>query len=150
MTIFGELMQRVDSGETFQIDFQKRNMKVGKTYLIKDGKYDNKRTLIGSTSADVMTIIEELYRNYKYSLPSERSCNKRKQYFKALSVDELTDKQMMTGCLREGAQSRLEGFILCSILQGLLKWNNDWGTFFWQSETDSDLILLRKWIDGKD
>ena len=148
MTIYGELITRVDVGEKFHIDFEKRNMKVGKQFLIKDGKYDEERKLIGSTSVDVMSIIEELYQSYKYSLPSERSCNKRKQYFKALRVDELTDRQLMTGCLREGAKARLEGFMLCMILNGTLKWDESWGTFFWQSKNDPDLVILRSWIEN--
>ena len=148
MTIYGELMTRVDDGESFHIDFEKRNMKVGKQFLIKDGKYDVKRKLIGGTPTDVMSIIEELYQSYKYSLPSERSCNKRRQYFKALRVDELTDKQLMTGCIREGARARLEGFILCMVLNGSLKWDESWGTFFWQSEKDDDLVILRRWVEN--
>ena len=40
MPIYFELIERVDNGEAFHIDFEKKNMKVGKTYLIKDGEYD--------------------------------------------------------------------------------------------------------------
>ena len=39
--IYVELIERVDSGEPFSIDFEKRSMKVGKEYLIKNGEYDN-------------------------------------------------------------------------------------------------------------
>ena len=149
MTIFAELMMRVDDGESFHIDFEKRNMKVGKEFLIKDGKYDEERGLICGAPTDVLPIIEELYRQYKHSLPSERSCNKRKQYFKALRVDELTDKQLMTGCLREGARARLEGFILCMVLKRCLKWNEEtMGKWFWQSKKDPDLVILRNWIEN--
>lgn len=149
MTIYNELMTKVDAGERFHIDFEKRNMKIGKQFLIKDGKYDEERELIGGTPLDVLSVIEELYQSYKYSLPSERSCNKRKQYFKALRVDELTDRQLMTGCLREGAKARLEGFILCMVLNGNLKWNEEtMGKWFWQSKKDPDLVILRSWIEN--
>ena len=43
MAIYQELIERVDNGETFCIDFEKRNMKVGKEYLIKNGEYDVSR-----------------------------------------------------------------------------------------------------------
>ena len=152
MTIFTELMQRVDSGETFQIDFQKRNMKVGKTYLIKNGEYDSERSLgFEWQESDVLRMIEELYNNYKYSLPSERSDSKRKKYFKALSVEELTDEQLMCAGKRETAQAALEGFILCSIIAGHLVWDDEVmeGSWFWQSRSDEDLVILKSWVENK-
>jgi hypothetical protein len=140
-------MQRVDSGESFHIDFEKRNMKVGKDFLIKNGEYDQDRQLIGKTSMEnILSIIEELYHSYKYSLPSERSDKKRRKYFKALSIDELTDRQLMIAVRREGAQARLEGFILCHVLSGQFEWTDNMGNWFWQSKNDPDLVILRKWI----
>jgi hypothetical protein len=149
MTIFTELMQRVDSGETFQIDFQKRNMKVGKTYLIKNGEYDTERSLgFGWHESEILRMIEELYTNYKYSLPSERNDGKRTKYFKALSISEMTDRQLMVANRREGAQARLEGFILCAIVNGTFKWTESMGKWFWQSKNDPDLVILRSWIEN--
>ena len=46
MTIYQELMQRVEAGESFHINFEKRTMKVGKTKLIDNGEYDKERQLI--------------------------------------------------------------------------------------------------------
>ena len=150
MTIYGELMQRVDSGETFQINFEKKNMKVGKQFLIKNGEYDGERQLgFRWNENEIFPIIEELYFNYKYSLPSERSDGKRKKYFKALSIEEMTDRQLMTAVRREGAQARLEGFILCAILNGKFKWTEDLGKWFYQSKNDPDLVILRSWIENK-
>lgn len=149
MTIFSELMQRVDSGETFHIDFQKRNMKVGKNYLIKNGEYDSERILgFEWQESDVLRMIEELYSNYKYSLPSERSDSKRKKYFKALSFSEMTDRQLMIAPRREGTQARLEGFILCAIISGKFKWTEDMGKWFWVSKNDGDLVILRSWVEN--
>ena len=149
MTIYAELMQRVDSGENFYIDFETRTMKVGKQFLIKNGEYDIERTLSCKPTMGVLQIIEELYQSYKYSLPSERNSNKRKRYFKALSADEMTDSQLAIGCKRDGAQARLEGFILCMILNGCFAWNEDkLGKWFWQSKNDPDLIILKKWVEG--
>ena len=149
MTIYEELIQRVEAGEPFRIDFEKRTMKVGKTKLIDNGEYDENRVLIGNRKLDmasIMTWIELLYEKYKYSLPSERSDKQRKYYFKALSIDELTDEQLMTAQRRELAQAKLEGFILCMILTGQFVWENISDGWFFQSKIDNDLVILKKWI----
>lgn len=153
MTIYDELIKRVSEGEKFNINFETRTMKVGNTKLIDNGKYDENRYLIYEYNIYSLQVllhmIRELYRNYKTSIPSERSSKKRKCYFKALSADELTDEQLMRGERREVAQAVLEGFILCMILNGELVWNEDiMGKWFWQSRSDDDLVILRKWIDG--
>lgn len=150
MTIYEELMTRVDSGENFYIDFETRTMRVGKHFLIKNGEYDTEKTLSCKHTSNVLQIIEELYQTYKYSLPSERNSNKRRRYFKALSADEMTDRQLAIGCKRDGAQARLEGFILCMILTGCLQWDEEkMGKWFWQSKNDPDLVILRSWIENK-
>lgn len=150
MTIYQELIQGVDSGENFYIDFETRTIKVGKNFLAKNGKYDDTRALIGYPTVDILQSIEELYQSYKYSLPSERNSNKRKRYFKALSADEMTDAQLATGCKRDVAQAKLEGFILCMILNGYFQWDEDtMGKWFWQSKNDPDLVILRSWIENK-
>ena len=155
MTIYTELVQRVSDGETFHIDFEKRIMKVGKQKLIDGGKYDNNRMLIDDIDGifdtlEVLCSVKHLYNKYKYSLPSERSDKKRKCYFKALPVDKLTDAEMATGERREVAQAKLEGFILCMILEGRFVWLEDiMGKWFYQSKSDPDLVILRSWIENK-
>ena len=157
MSIYWELLDRVELGEAFYVNFEERTMKVGKDYLIKNGEYDTRRSLFGELYPEpyslhvVLHMIRELYGNYKYSMPSERSDSKRKKYFKALSVDELTDEQLVCGRKRETAQAALDGFILCSIIAGHLVWDDDvmCGKWFWQSRSDADLIILRSWIENK-
>lgn len=153
MTIYLELLERVCGGESFRIDFEKRNMKVGRDYLIKDSEFDESRELIRD-SYDIQTMlnkIEELYKEYKYSLPSERSDNKHKKYFKALPMEEITDEQLMTAERREFTQAVLEGFVLCMIVSGQLVWDEKvmHGKWFWQSSNDPDLVVLRSWVEGK-
>lgn len=151
MTIYEELVQRVSDGETFLIDFDKRTMKIGKRKIINNGEYDVTRKLIVNNNYDldvILEMIELLYHDYKCSLPSERSDSKRKCYFKALSVDELTDAEMATGERREVAMARLEGFILCMVLEGQLVWNEAaMGKWFYQSKKNPDLVILRSWIE---
>lgn len=158
MSIYLELLERVSEGETFHIDFIKRNMKVGKDYLIKEGEFDESKMLLDGfgfhefhTLNDILHNIEVLYEKYKYSLPGKRSDNKRRKYFKALPMDELTDEQLMVAERREYSQAVLEGFVLCMIVSGQLVWDEQImnGKWFYQSETDPDLVLLRSWVEGK-
>lgn len=152
MTIYEELVQRVEEGESFYINLKNQALKIGKKFIIADGFYDDSRVLYTTSElemSDVLSQIETLYKNYKYSLPSERSDNKRRQYFKALPVDKLTDKQMATGERREVARAKLEGFILCMIVDGFFVWNeNEMGKWFYQSKVDPDLVILRNWIEN--
>ena len=153
MSIYLEFLERVSNGESFHIDFEKRNMKVGNDYLIKEREFDESKELI-SGPCDMRTMlnmIEGLYKEYKYSLPSERSDNKRRKYFKALPMEEITDEQLMTAERREFSQAALEGFVLCMIVSGQLVWDEDvmQGKWFYQSKSDPDLVLLRTWVEGK-
>lgn len=153
MSIYTEALERVENGETFHIDFEKRTMKIGRDKIIDNGEYDTSKVLHDyeiCDPQDVLYTIKELYRDYKYSLPSERNDNKRRKYFKALPVNELTDKQMMFGMAREVAQFMLEAFVLCAILNGDFVWDEELhGKWFYQCPTDSDLIILRSWVEGK-
>ena len=152
-TIMEELIERVSNGERFHIDFEKRNMKVGKEYLIKDGQYDESKYQLSNNTIKiklpvVLEMIDGLYHAYKYSMPSERSESKRRKYFKALPVEELTIEDMVNGEPREVMQAKLESYILCKILRGELYWDEQlMGKWFWQSKGDSDLVILRKWIE---
>ena len=154
MTIYEELVKRVSEGEDFHIDFEKRSMKVGKQYLIKNGEYDTERGLYMETYAFqkvnvILFMLDELYYWYKYSLPSERSDSKRRKYFKALPIEEIPDRKLLRAERREVAQAKLEGAILCLVVSGQLTWNENWGTYFWQSVNDKDFILLKQWIESK-
>lgn len=152
MTIYEELIKRVSEGELFYVNFKNRALKIGKKFIIADGVYDNSRELIACPYQDpksLLDVIDNLYCNYKYSLPSERSDSKRRKYFKALSVNEMNDMQLIAGERREVAQARLEGFILCMILNRKLQWDEaKLGKWFYQSKTDPDLVILRSWIEN--
>ena len=92
MSIFLKGLERVENGERFHIDFEKRTMKVGQAKLIDGGDYDISQVLYDERFDNPRTMLDkvrELYITYKLSLPSERSDKKRKKYFKALPIDEL-------------------------------------------------------------
>ena len=152
MTIYEELVKRVSDGESFYINFKNKALKIGKKFLVADGFYDDDRILYTTSElemSDILSYIEMLYKNYKYSLPSERSDSKRRQYFKALPADKLTDKQMATGERREVARAKFEGFLLCMIVDGFFVWDEkEMGKWFYQSKIDPDLVILRKWIEN--
>ena len=156
MTIYEELIKRVSDGETFHIDFEKRTMKIGKQTIIKNGQYDESRQLLSNVQLGFPNIecvfrsLDEPYYYYKYSLPSKRSDNNRKRYFKALPIEKLSDKQLMVAEKREVAQAKLEGLILCMILMEQFTWDPDkFGKWFYQSPNDPDFIILRSWIENK-
>lgn len=157
MSIYEELIERVSNGETFHIDFEKRNMRVGGGYLIKNGEFDTTKELLPSTYRDVcdlndiLRIIRRLYIMYKYSLPSERSDGKRKKYFKALPMEEITDERLMVAEGREITCAVLEGFVLCMIVNGRLAWDKNVmnGEWFYQDQKEPDLIILKSWVEGK-
>jgi hypothetical protein len=153
MTIYEELIERVSNGETFHIDLEKRTLRVGKKFLIIKGKYDTSRTLFSGPSPDTMetilSVIDVFYWKYKYSLPSERSDKKRKTYFKALPIEEIPDKELLMADRREITKARLEGYILCMILEEKFVWDeNTMGKWFYQSKKDKDLVILRTWIEN--
>lgn len=154
MTIYEELILRVSNGETFHIDLEKRTLRVGKDYLIKDGEYDTSRFLFNQpedfcSMELILGTIDVLYDRYKYSLPSERSDSKRRTYFKALPIEEIPDERLFLANRRELAKAKLEGFILCIVLEDNFVWDEDkLGKWFYQSTSDKDLVILRKWIEN--
>lgn len=150
MNIFLEGLKRVENGERFHINFEQRTMKVGQDKVIDNGEYDTTQVLHDErfdNSRELLNRVRELYMAYKFSLPSERSDKKRKKYFKALPIDELTDEQLIYGVRREIAQYTLEAFILCAILNGDFIWDDEiHGKWFYQDKLEKDLVILKNWI----
>ena len=150
MSIFLKGLERVKNGERFHINFEQRTMKIGQAKVIDNGEYDTSEVLyyeeVDSPQA-LLDIVRRLYIAYKYSLPSERNDKKRKKYFKALPIEELTDEQLIYGVRREVAQYVLEAFILCAILNGDFVWDDEiHGKWFYQDRTEQDLVILKNWI----
>ena len=86
------------------------------------------------------TSIEELeaaYAVYKHSIPSEKTMRRTARFY-ALPESELSDDDMLYGMPREEAERELE-----KSLQGFaMPEGSGW---FWQSENDPDLVVLRSW-----
>lgn len=148
--IYQETVRAVEDGAKFKVDFTERSLKIDGKYIIRSGEHEDELGLKKCTSEEFFAKVEELYRYYKHSVPSQRSQSKSRQYFKALPESELDDEDMMYGSRRDKAQLELELFILCQILLGL-EWNGElMGKWFWQSKQDKDLIILRQWIEPAD
>lgn len=145
--IYQEAVQAVEDGAGFSVDFPSRTLKVGGKRIIQDGKYEGSLGVEPCTGAEFLSRVEELYRAYKHSIPSERSESRPRRYFKALPEKELDDEDMLYGERRDKAQVELELYVLCQILSGL-KWDPDTlGRWFWQSRQDKDLVILRQWVE---
>ena len=128
--IYRETVTAIENGANFRIDFQSRSLKVNGRHMIRNGRYDGAPWLPEYGCGDFFTDVEELYRRYKHSIPSERSQSKSRRYFMALPESDLTN-----------------GDILCRIIGGFT-WNPEtMGKWFWQSEKDKDLVILRKWVE---
>ena len=76
--------------------------------MIRNGRYDGAPWLPEYGCGDFFTDVEELYRRYKHSIPSERSQSKSRRYFMALPESDLEDGDMLYGQHRDTAQFELE------------------------------------------
>lgn len=135
-----EIIKRVENGEKFFINIENRTLRISGKMI------DLNEVEMPECDTDVITEIESRYEAYKYSVPSERSESRRHKYFRALPESQLPDHAMMYGEQREVAMCRLELFVLMAIVRGKLTWHDDWGSWFWQSPADKDLIIFRQWI----
>lgn len=137
-----EITEKVEGGTKFTINLQKRTLRFnGKLVEIED------TSAFACCPQNFIECLENLYQDYKYSVPSERSDSRRRNYFRALKEKDLTSRDMMYGLPREEARFNIEMLVLCSLLLGL-KWDESWGKWFWQSTKDKDLVLLREWFES--
>lgn len=132
-----DLERRIEDGARFRISFEERAL------FINRKKVDFEDDLGAEFSFEKL---ENLYRRYKHSLPGERD-QVKKSYFIALNEEDLSDEDMLYGERRQIAKFNLEFYVLCAIISGALKWQEEWGKWFWQSENDKSLVILRSWIE---
>lgn len=146
MSVFIDLIEAVNCGQKVHINLVEKTAKVNGNEIFLDDKQlidmsDMDRILCYFT--DPWEIVEKLYANYKRSVPSATT-KTNKPYFKADSVDDLTDNEMAFNMQRDLAQVILESFVLLSSLNGWLTWKNE-KHWFWQGK-DGDLVILKEWI----
>lgn len=151
-TIYSEAIAAVEDGARFKVDFEHRNLKINGKYVIKNGEYNGELGIDPfENMTTILSEIERLYEEYKYSIPSERSQSKGRVYFRALKESEIDDEDMMYGEHRDVAQVRLELYILCCIINDTFQWNElpAYCSYYWQSKKDKDLVILRNWVEPK-
>lgn len=156
-SIYRNLIEAVDKGKKFKVDLINKSLWINRKQVIREGvRVDEGQDFIGvddlrctmgweePLNENPWGWVEFLYQEYKHSVPSEHS-NKR-SYFKAWTVDELTDDELAFNISRNFGDAMLSGYILLGSLQGWLKWEfgNYW---FWQSERDEDLVVIKNWIE---
>ena len=96
-----------------------------------------------SVQSNQSTSIENLetaYAIYKHSIPSERTMGRTPRFY-ALPESELSNDDMLYGVPREQAERDLE-----KALQGFQM--PEGAGWFWQSENDPDLVVLRSWTEA--
>lgn len=138
------ICSKVDNGARFMVNLEKRTLRLNGRLVDLD-EVDVFRV----DEAVMFRCIEDLYWQYRHSVPSERSESHRRRYFKALPEDELSDEDMMYGAARETARCRLELFILLMLRSGQLCWHEQWGSWFYQSPYEKEFIILRAWVEPK-
>lgn len=153
MSIYKELLEAVDNGAKFKVDLINKSLWINKKQYIREGEniygsyyfiepYDLSLQFSFTTDENPWKVVEILYKEFKHSVPSKHM---EKSYFKALPAEELTDRELAVNYDRHFANAMLTGYILLASLQGWLTWENE-NNWFWQSQEDPDLVILRNWI----
>ena len=142
MELYDEIINSVSSGSVFNVDLKKKVLQLDKNNV----PLDNINVNI-SSSEDMLSTIHKLFERYKYSVPSERSEGKRRRYFKALKLSEIEYDDFMFGEGRDTAQIKLELYVLLSSIDHKDFWEEIFKEhFFYQSDKDRDLIILKDWV----
>lgn len=150
-TIFDIAYQAVLDGSPFSINFQKKSLKIGKKFLIKNGEYKGELqdgSFMKNFPEDFsLDGLEMFYANFYYSVPSEQSEKRRKKYFIALPLNKLEDDDMLYGMRRDAARFLLEWYVLSAIIRNQIVWEDfASGKWFWKSQKYPSLVLLKKWF----
>ena len=148
---YKEIVEKVSQGSSFYVNFTERSVRLDGKIVVQNGNFDSNGYENQDTDFSLqqtLLTIEQLYQEYKHSVPSERSESHRRTYFNALPEKELSDNDMMYGERRETARALLEVYVLEAICREWLYWDEPtMGKWFWQSKKNKDLIILRQWID---
>lgn len=149
MTLYDVLVKLAADGyDKIKIDLVAKTLIIGKQTIIEKGNEIQYKIKVGDDEYAWDCLIEkkqdldELYNQYKYSVPSER--DNGKHYFKALSANELSNAQLVYGMNRLEARVRLEAYILLAWMRGLISWT-DTSRFYYQGK-DKDFVILKKYL----
>lgn len=141
MTVYEFVCQQAKDGcQKIHLDLKSKTIKIGRKTLVDHGVLtaEDMDGLI-----DTPLDLDELYAQYKFSVPSERDC--ARSYFRALSPCELSDADLVLGMPRLEARVRLEAYILLASASGLLTWPSP--TLWYMRGSDPDFVVLKNYID---
>lgn len=149
MTLYDILVKLAASGyDKIYVDLQKKNIKIGKRTIIENSHVQQYKIKVNGKEykfdglIDGKLDIDELYKQYKYSVPSERDM---RGYFKALGANEMSDAQLVLGMHRSEAKVRLEAYLALAVITGIETWP-DTNKWYWQGK-DKDFVVLRKYFE---
>lgn len=156
-SIYNDLLNAADQGKKFKVDLINKSLWINKKLVIKKGEIyheeDKSKDLISpddlanhfgsEISKEPWDLLEIIYDKFEKSVPSKHEL---KSYFKAKSVDELTDADLAYNYDRNFAVAMLEGYILLAGLSGMLKWKNT-KRWFWHSSSNKNFVILRNYIE---
>lgn len=141
MSIYSDLLERVERGAKYKIDLVQKTLKIdGRTIILEGNLIDENDVGNGNP----WEILETLYLSYKRSVPNTHQ-NGNKPYFKSDSVEDLTDDEIAFNEPRGLAQFALECYVLFASVLGKLKMGNK-NYWFWQSKNYPECVVLREWI----
>ena len=139
-SMYERMLEKIEQGYSFNINLKDRTMRIGKDFPILKGKYRGRLT---DEQSEFIPRLEELYHEYECSVPDSKE--RAGHYFEARRFDKLSKGELLNGKRREIARFKLEFHLLSALLNGL-KWNEEWGTWFWCSTKEKGLVLLREWF----
>ena len=137
-SMYERMLEKVEQGYSFSINFKERTMRVGKDYPILKGKYRGRLT---DEQSEFIPRLEELYHEYESSVPSDSKVHT----FSARRYEELSAQEIMCNPRREISRFKLEFHVLSALLNGL-EWKEEWGSYFWASKKEKKLRLLKNWF----
>lgn len=141
MSLYSQLIDKVTRGSKYNINLVQKTLSIDRSVIALEGNLIDDNDVVDDNSWETL---DTLYSSYKRSVPSAHH-NGNKSYFKADNAEDLTDDELAFNENRNIAQFKLELFILLASLSGMLVWQND-KHWFWQSEKDKELIVLREWV----
>lgn len=141
MSIYSDLLERVERGARYKINLVDKTLKIDGKEIVLEGNLIDETDVGNGNPWD---ILETLFLSYKRSVPSEKH-NGNKPFFKADSVEDLSDDEIAFNEPRGLAQFALEAYVLFASVLGWFDWQNE-KHFFWQSKVFPECVVLREWI----
>lgn len=143
MTVYEYLIGLAQDGNArIHIDLCAKTIKIGRRTLVEHGVLTADDEGL-SGLIDEPLDLDELYEQYKFSVPSERDCG-HLHYFRALPPSELSDADLVCGMPRLEARIRLEAYILLASASGLLTWESP--SLWFRKGADPDFVVLKKYV----